>query len=328
MPEPRNRLRFGKITRIALVDQPDNPTATVEIHKRADTTAGQAGDPGESWGRRLVAAVGRLTGRSRADVEKAMDGGVTFDEVRGANEAQQHLWRMTDDLMTAIRETMESDAENKAEVIGTSIEQFAAAMKAALSAALMKATDSNATDEGTMAEPTTKAGEGQQPTPELKPDPVEKAEITALQKKLDEAQERETALAKRVEAMETARQDQVFVEKVRKLEHLPVNAAEFGPLLRKVAGALDEDEFKEVERVFAAQNEIVRVGKLYAEIGSAAGEGTALGKVQAEARKLMDSDPKLTQADAEAIIYKRQPSLMHEVEREEAARADAVRNAR
>jgi hypothetical protein len=156
---------------------------------------------------------------------------------------------------------------------------------------------------------------------------VEKADVTALQKKLDEAQAREVALAKRVETMELANRDATFIAKVRKLEHLPVQADTFGPLLRKVADALSAEEFTEVERVFAAQNEIVRVGKLYAEIGAGATEGSATGRATAEARKLMDADPKLDEATALATVYKRQPSLMYEVEREDADRARAVRDA-
>jgi hypothetical protein len=153
---------------------------------------------------------------------------------------------------------------------------------------------------------------------------VSKAELDALRKQLDDAETARKASDERVAKLELERRTDTFIAKARTFTHLPIDAAKFGVILRKIADGekLTDEELQEHERVFASANEASRTGKLFAEVGSPAAAGSAAARAEAEAQKLRSADPKLTQEQALAKVYRADPALRREAEDEErAARA-------
>jgi hypothetical protein len=141
----RNRLTLGKVSEISLVDRGDNPTADVLIHKRApggDVTppapAPAAADPGESFGKRLVAMVAKLIGRPQEEVQKDWDEAASFSDVYEEVDwwpITTEVWEMTSALSDSISRTLRDtklSAADKAVMITTSQQQFDAALTAAI----------------------------------------------------------------------------------------------------------------------------------------------------------------------------------------------------
>lgn len=302
MPE-RTRLKVKRIDRIAFVDKGDNPEAHITILKRA---------PDEDKG--VVASLKDAFTK----LKKAMEDALTFGQARGQQKANEELWRFTDALQMAIRNTLDSDEANKIALIEQSVDEFAAAMKEAVPQwAAGKPVEKKETGEEPMADgnkPNTTAAEPAE-------DAVTKADIEAMQKRADELEKRAREAEERVAKLEVEKREQAFAKKVAGWEHLPVKADTFAPIMRKIADALTDDEMGEVERVLAASNEAARTAGLFEEAGASGGaaEGSALAKAEARASELRKADPKLSKQAALGQVYKQDPALRREVEDEEAA---------
>lgn len=328
MAEAKTRLRLRRVDRIALVDKGDNPRAVIAFHKRAPDAAAQDGvDAGLR--QRVSAAFGRAFARLFApEIEKAMDA-QTFDETHGQSEFENAAYQLSSDLHQSLRSIVASDAENKAALIETSIDQFASALKEKLGAAAPAAapdtppaepaapveqqvepqnadTDEDEDDEEAMAQQTQKAANTD----------VSKAETEALRKRLADAEAE-------IRKMQLDARNAEYVAKAQRLyPSLPVKAEELGPVLRKIADGekLSDGELKLHERALAAGNEAAHTARLFQEIGSGvADEGSATAKADALATELRKADPKLTQEQALAKVYKSDPDLRREIEAEERA---------
>lgn len=133
------------------------------------------------------------------------------------------------------------------------------------------------------------------------------AEIAELRKAQQAA---EAAVQKEKEA---ARRKQ-YIEKASTYSKLPgVVADDFGEILMKCEAALTEDEAKKLNEVLKAAAEGLPTD-LMAERGSGAeGESDIVKQVETLVRKEMEADPKLTKAQAEARVYKKEPGLLDRV---------------
>ena len=145
---------------------------------------------------------------------------------------------------------------------------------------------------------------------------VEKAQAE-LAKRVEDMEKRAVEAETRVQKLEVEKRQAVYIEKVRTMSHLPIEADTFGPVLCKIADALSADEMVEVERVLAAANEAHRTGALFAEVGKGGDPGDAVTKVAALVATTKQADPTLTAEQAAARVYKQNPDLRVEVEREE-----------
>lgn len=166
--------------------------------------------------------------------------------------------------------------------------------------------------------------------PIKEPDTVSKADVEALTKRMEEIQKAADeriakaeadakANAEKVEKMQEDARVAGFVKRAAEFRSLPIKAAEFGPLMAKIAKALDEKEFAEFERVLSAANEVARVGGVLKEIGSgAAPEGSAEAEVNAQIAELRKQDPKLSVQAARGQVFKNDPTLRRKVEAEQA----------
>ena len=162
---------------------------------------------------------------------------------------------------------------------------------------------------------------------------VSKADFAKLQEDLAKAQGEiatakadAAAQAEKVAKLETERKDAEFAKRAEGYAPLPIKADVFGPILRKAADVLTVEENAELDRVLTAASEAMKASGLLKEHGSDSHEeGTAVAKVAqlvADARK---ANPKLTEVQARAQVYKADPALRREVEAENTERAQAGR---
>lgn len=182
------------------------------------------------------------------------------------------------------------------------------------------------TEEAARAAAYGKQEKREMPEQDKTPEAVTKA-VEEMQKKLDDLTKRaETAEAdakanaEKVEKLAEEKRIATYIAKAETFKSLPIKAAEFGPLMAKLAKALTTEEFAEIERVLAAANESARVGKLTEELGSGAPEGSAAAKVQAEVAKMKQTDPSLSDELARGKVFKANPTLRRELEAEQAGR--------
>lgn len=162
----------------------------------------------------------------------------------------------------------------------------------------------------------------EQPTP----DAVTKAEVEALQKRVADAEKQANDAEARIQKMELEKRTEAFVTKAAAWKHLPIKAADFGPLLRKIADAVTAEEITELERVLQAADETARVGRIFDEIGHGGdGESSANAKVARLVDEIRKANPKLSDVEARVQVYEQQPALLDEVEAEDKQRHTARR---
>lgn len=88
-----------------------------------------------------------------------------------------------------------------------------------------------------------------------------------------------------------------FVAKAQTYTALPVNAEEFGPVLKSVSEKLTKEEAEAIDTLLKAANEQVAKSELFKEQGAggtAPKDGTAAAEVTRKAEELRKSDSKLT----------------------------------
>lgn len=176
-------------------------------------------------------------------------------------------------------------------------------------------------------------------------DTVTKADFEALQKRLTEESEarkaseakltkmEEDAKAARAEVakMQEADATRAAIAKAETLSHLPGNKPEeFGPILRKMLGALTPEEQAKAEAILTGADTSIATSKLLDEIG-VGGTGVAkepYDKMEAMAKAYREKHPELTAAQAFAKVADENPELnklYNQYETERAATARRVR---
>lgn len=110
-----------------------------------------------------------------------------------------------------------------------------------------------------------------------------------------------------------------FIQKAEtEFGNLPTDPKEFGPVLKELASKAPE-EYKKLEGVLKAANEVIEKGALFAEFGRSAqtGGNSALDKLNAKAEEIRKADPKLSRQQAFARAVDENPDLYLQYRREE-----------
>lgn len=197
-------------------------------------------------------------------------------------------------------------------------------------AAVLKALGFSKDDVSSLKPEDIAAGLDDKPAEKTEPvaDPIVAKAIEDMQKRLGDAEKRASdaeALAKR---LDDEKQNRTYVEKASNLRHLPgVTADDFGPVLRKVAGALDEDTFAKFEQTLKAANEAIHTGSLFKEIGSGSGVASGvMAEVAGLVTEIRKANPSLDEHGARAQVWKSRPDLLtaYERERQQALRAAGI----
>lgn len=157
------------------------------------------------------------------------------------------------------------------------------------------------------------ASAGQDPEAD---DPIEKA-LSELPPEVAEiVKSQRSRLEKAEEALEKERIEKAneqWVAKARSIDGLIDDPNEFGSQLREVA-EINEDLADDLVKVLSAASERFAKADLYKELGRGAGAvtGSAEEKVHQIAKSLIEADPKLTEEQAMAEAWERNPDLYEE----------------
>jgi hypothetical protein len=154
-------------------------------------------------------------------------------------------------------------------------------------------------------------GDGDDDEPELS---------KAAQERLKKAEDEVAELRKSAEESQTIAKDErdrrvtaEFITKAEAYSSLPIQATEFGPVLKRAAEKLEKSDFEALEQLLTAANEQVAKGALFAQLGSDVGGSAvpagAYAEVQQKADQLRKSDGKLSKGEAEARVMSENPDL-------------------
>lgn len=130
---------------------------------------------------------------------------------------------------------------------------------------------------------------------------AEIAELRKAQQAAEEAARKEKDAARRRQ----------YIEKAAEYTKIPgVVPDDFGEVLMKCEAALTEDEVKKLNEVLKAAAENIG-DELTKERGSGVdAESDVAAELETLVKAQMDEDPKLSRAQAEARVYKRNPGLL------------------
>lgn len=132
------------------------------------------------------------------------------------------------------------------------------------------------------------------------------------------AEQRAEAAERIAKAERDVRLEREFVSKAQGLNQLPVNADEFGKVLKSVAEAVDADTFAKVWQVLEAANNSIKSGGLFNEIGKSNGTNDTgpISNIDREAARIREQFPNLSREQAIAKAVESDPSLYTEYLRE------------
>lgn len=145
------------------------------------------------------------------------------------------------------------------------------------------------------------------------------AENAALRSEISNRDERIEKAEQIAQTERDLREQREFLAKAEQLDKLPLAPDEFGPLLKTIAGAVDETTYGKLEGVLKAANEAVEQGALFSELGRDGIASTdAEQQIEKAADKLREGDPTLTKQQAIAKALDADPELYAAYRREEA----------
>lgn len=335
-----NRLHVQRIHTVGFVGKGDDPAAEIVISKRMDVTKATKTEDGaeyppeafayvpdpdkpSTWKLRLWESPDlKLTARQVGMTVAALGAGFRGQRVQIPSA---DLPGVKNKVLAAWKETHDAEHDEIPEALmHKSTSQEKGMDKLPTLTAVLKALGFAKEDVANL-KPEDLANGLDGASPALR---VEKsADVIALEKAVSEAQDRATkaeALAKR---LEDEHENQRYITKAQQFKHTPgVTADDFGPILRKCADALGAD-FAKLEQVLKAGDEAARQAALYEEIGSdAPARGSAEAEVSVLAKEIKKAEPKLSDGEARARVWKGRPDLMNRYEDERKARA-ALRGA-
>jgi len=127
------------------------------------------------------------------------------------------------------------------------------------------------------------------------------------------AEERAQAAETIAKAERDFRLEREFIAKAAEFDRLPVDAAEFGPVLKAAAEVLTEEQFEAITSVLAAANESVAQGNLFTEVGKATSfaNDSSMGRIEKAAARLREGS-EMTHAESIAKAVEADPSLYTE----------------
>lgn len=136
------------------------------------------------------------------------------------------------------------------------------------------------------------------------------SEITGLRSELAterEQREEATAIAK---AERERRETAEFIAKAEELEHIPLAAGEFGPVLKEISELVPAETFEKLETVLKGANAALEQSDLFRELGAGGTGGSdAETRIEKAAEQLRESDPDLTKEQAIAKALEQNPDL-------------------
>jgi hypothetical protein len=150
----------------------------------------------------------------------------------------------------------------------------------------------------------------------------QKAAVAALKKEQEDLKKANEELTARVEKAETDRKREKFIKQAGDLKDLPeVAPDDFGEVLMKCSGALDEAEMEKLNKVLRGSAELVKQAAHFREIGRPGrGEGSAYAELckRADERVAAAGGPqKLTKEAARTAILGEDDDLADRVRAEE-----------
>lgn len=133
----------------------------------------------------------------------------------------------------------------------------------------------------------------------------EKAE--QLVKKANERAEAAETIAK---AERDHRLTQEFVAKARAFSNLPVDAHEFGPVLKRLHDTMDEADVEMIEKALSTANE--SVSNFFGEIGKRGDNAVLSDRLESVAKSMVDANSELTLEQARSRALEQDPGLYDE----------------
>ncbi len=168
-----------------------------------------------------------------------------------------------------------------------------------------------------------KKGEHSKPKP---PDTSDLPKATAervlqMWESAQEEREKREKLEQRLDTIEEERENRQYIAKAAAFSSLPINADEFGPVLRQIAKSTPPEVYTAIETVLASTDAMLEKAKFFAELGSGQGvtAGGAFEKVQALATEIAKSE-KMSSTDALAKALTDNPALAADYLREQKER--------
>lgn len=134
------------------------------------------------------------------------------------------------------------------------------------------------------------------------------------------AQERAEAAEAIAKAERDFRLERQFVSKAAELDALPVNAEDFGLLLKSVADVLTEKQYDAIWQVLSAANASITKSAMFSELGKASAPSDNDGPmniIEKAAARLMNENPNLTKEQAIAKAVAADANLYTQYIREE-----------
>ena len=127
------------------------------------------------------------------------------------------------------------------------------------------------------------------------------------------AEERAQAAETIAKAERDFRREREFIAQAAEFDRLPVDAAEFGPVLKAAAEVLTEEQFEAITSVLAAANESVAQGNLFTEVGKATSfaNDSSMSQIEKAAARLREGS-EMTRAESIAKAVEADPSLYTE----------------
>lgn len=128
-----------------------------------------------------------------------------------------------------------------------------------------------------------------------------------VKKRLDEGQAAIVELTKMRDERETVE----FEKRAEAYAHLPgMSTKELGAVLKRASKQLDKADYESLEKSLSIAAEAVKKSGALGELGSAApGDDSAWGKIQTIAKRLVESDPTMTLAQAITKAADQNPEL-------------------
>ena len=119
--------------------------------------------------------------------------------------------------------------------------------------------------------------------------------------------------AEKLAKVEDEKKTNEFIQKAEaNYPNLPIKADELGPILKSVDEAVDEKQFKEVERILKAADEAIESRQDFKDIDGQVKETVGLDKLDKAVTELRKSDSNLTEEQAVAKAVDEDPNLYPE----------------
>lgn len=141
-----------------------------------------------------------------------------------------------------------------------------------------------------------------------------------VEKQLEDLAKRATAAEEALAKMRDERERERYIAKAQELAELPgANPDDLGPILRKIDGALDEEQREKFAGMLKAANAAVHAGRVYEEFGSdTAAARSVVAKVESLADEIRKANPGMTAQIARGEVWKQHPELRRAYDAERA----------